>query len=72
MNFMDAINNLRDGKKLMRPEWSGYYVIILDGQSYIWSIGFGKTQSVNAQIYTASIEDILANDWMVKLKRKGD
>ena len=67
MNFIDAVNNMLSGKRMIRTGWSGYYLSILNGQNYIWSIGSsGDAPKVNAAIYTPSIDDILANDWIVK------
>ena len=66
MNFMDAVSNMSAGKKLIRPYWSGYYLSILSGQSYIWTLGNTGGLTINAGIYTPSIEDINATDWVVK------
>lgn len=68
MNFNDAVNNMLNGKRMMRSNWQGYYVAIMPGQSYIWQVGSTNTKiDPNVNAYTASIEDIFATDWMVKL-----
>lgn len=66
MNFTDAMQNMINGKKLIRMGWSGYYLLILSGQNYIWSVGKDSATSTNANIYCPSIDDILASDWIVK------
>ena len=67
MNFMDAVDNMIAGKKLMRRDWSGYYIVIMVAQHYIWSIGSSNTTpSINAHIYIPNIEEIYATDWMIK------
>lgn len=68
MNFMDAVMNMVNGKRLIRTGWSGMYLSILNNQNYIWSIGNGSEKPIlNATLYMPSIEDIQANDWIVKL-----
>lgn len=66
MNFMDAIQNMIGGKRLLRMNWSGNYLVILPGQHYIWSVGSDNINSTNSNIFTPSINDILATDWIVK------
>lgn len=68
MNFADAVNNMINGKKLVRPKYSGLYLAILDGQNYIWEIGVNGSQAaVNAKIFIPSLDDILATDYSVKV-----
>lgn len=68
MNFADAVNNMINGKKLVRPKYSGLYLAILDGQNYIWSIGTNVDRAIiNANIFIPSIDDILATDYSVKV-----
>lgn len=67
MNFMDAVNNMQAGKKLSRLGWSGYYLVILSTQKYIWSIENGTDKPIiNAGLYTPRVDDISATDWMIK------
>lgn len=67
MNFIDAVNNMGEGKKMNRKTWSGIYIMSLQGQSYIWEIGASnRNPTINANVYTPSIDDILADDWTVK------
>lgn len=67
MNIIDAVANMKSGARMVRKEWSGKYISILYGQSYIWMIGDNNSHDIiNANVYTPSIEDISANDWMVK------
>lgn len=65
MNFMDAVNNMINGKRLIRQGWGGMYLAILSGQNFIWSIGSGSGKVINASIYTPNIDDIFAADWIV-------
>lgn len=68
MNFNDAVNNMIAGKRLMRPHWVGYYTYILPNQSYIWTVSNSNDKpTVTANVYIASIEDILADDWILKI-----
>lgn len=68
MNFIDATNNMMQGKRMVRSTWSGYYLTILSNQNYIWNVGNSNvTQTINAYLFTPSIEDILATDWIVKI-----
>lgn len=67
MGFMDAVSNMLAGKRLTRPAFTGFYIAILNNQSYMWSIpnsNAGDKPSVTA--FTASVDDVLATDWMVK------
>ncbi len=67
MNFLEAVNLMGPDCKLTREKWTGFYLTILPGQNYIWSIGSpSATPVVNAVIYTPSVSDILATDWIVK------
>lgn len=67
MNFMEAVANMQIGERLYRSKWQGYTMNIIPGQGYIWSIPLSTTAPrIDAAIYTPSIEDILANDWIVK------
>ena len=68
MTFIEAVNNMLAGKKMIRPGWSGYYLTILSNQNYIWEIGSSnKDPKINAAIYICSLDDILATDWIVKI-----
>lgn len=67
MTFMDAMNNMIAGKHLIRMGWSGFYLTILSGQNYIWSVGKDSANATNANVYTPSIDDIFATDWIVKI-----
>jgi hypothetical protein len=67
MNFLDAVDNMINGKKLIRQGWAGYYLAILSNQNYIWNIPNGNDKPViNVALYTPSVSDISANDWIVK------
>lgn len=67
MNFMDAVANMIAGKRIIRKGWGGNYLTILNNQNYIWNIGNGNDKPIiNASLYTPSLDDILADDWMVK------
>lgn len=66
MNFTDAMQNMINGKKLIRMGWSGFYLIILSGQNYVWSVGKDSANATNANIFIPSVDDILASDWIVK------
>lgn len=67
MNFVDAVNNMKDGKRMARPTWGGgFYSVILYNQNYIWQITKDNAQGTNAIIYIPSVEDISATDWFVK------
>lgn len=69
MNFIDAVNEMQSGKRLIRPIWSGYYITVLSNQSYMWSIpNSNPSQTVNAIIYTPNVDDIQATDWQIKTK----
>jgi hypothetical protein len=68
MNFIDATNQMLNGKMVVRPKWqSTFYLSILNNQNYIWHVDNGTDKpSVNASIYSPTVDDILANDWIVK------
>lgn len=66
MIFMDAVNNMIEGKHLARSGWSGYYLVILSGQNFIWSVGKDSASATNAVIFIPSVDDLFANDWIVK------
>lgn len=67
MNFMDAVVNMINGKHVTRQGWSGFYLTILTGQNYIWSVGKDSSSSTNSNIYTPSVDDLMATDWIVKV-----
>lgn len=68
MNMIDAVTNMLAGKRLYRPSWNGYTVSIIPNQTYIWSIpNSGDKAAVNATVYTASVDDLVASDWTVKI-----
>lgn len=68
MNFMDAVNNMQAGRRLIRQGWAGYYLTMLANQNYILNVANGNDKPVvNIVLYTPTIEDILASDWIVKL-----
>ena len=67
MDFMTAFNNMLLGKKMIRSGWTGFYIAILQNQTYMWSIANGlSTPNINANAYTPSIADISATDWVIK------
>ena len=67
MDFMDALQNMINGQRMMRIKWVGYWVCILPTQAYIWTIPVGgKNPAVNASIYIPTIEDLSATDWIIK------
>jgi len=66
MNFTDAVNNMINGKRMIRTPWTGLYVCIMPGQGYIWIIRKDSVNATNADIYTPSVDNMLANDWIVK------
>ncbi len=67
MNFMDAVVNMINGKRVIRATWGGFYLSILSNQDYIWNIGSGGSKPIiTATIYTPSVDDMMATDWMVK------
>ncbi len=69
MNFMDAVNEMQAGKRLIRTIWTGFYVAILPNNSYIWTIpNSNTTATINASIYVASVDDMTAVDWQIKTK----
>jgi hypothetical protein len=68
MNIIEATNNMIAGKRIVRASWAGYYLIVLPGQHFIWSIGNNNSNpTINASEYIPSIEDINATDWMIKI-----
>lgn len=68
MNFMDAVSNMINGERLQRTKWQGYTVTCVLGQSYIRSVPLINTAPrIDDSIYTPSIEDIVATDWVVKV-----
>lgn len=67
MDFMTAMQKIMGSFEVYRKSWSGYYVACLRGQSYLWKIGdTNQIANINASIYVPSVDDIFANDWMVK------
>jgi uncharacterized protein DUF2829 len=67
MKFMDAVSNMLSGERLLRTRWQGYTINIIPGQSYMRSIPLTTTSArIDDSIYTPSIEDIMADDWIVK------
>lgn len=68
MNFQDAVQNMLSGKRVIRSGWGGYYLTILQGQSYIWTVPTaGNTPTVNASIFIPTVDDITATDYMLKI-----
>lgn len=72
MNFMEAVESMQKGERLIRKTWeTGFSITILPNQTFIWSIADGgKNPTINASIYIPKIEDIFSEDWQVKTKIK--
>lgn len=67
MNFMDAVTRMQNGNMASRPKMNAYYLTILPNQTYIYSVGLGgATPTVNVSLYTPSVDDIQATDWVTK------
>lgn len=62
MNINSAINVLKEGKKVSRPEWNGMWLefVNLEKDSFIAL----KTDDSSDQWITTP-DDIVADDWMV-------
>lgn len=66
MNFSDALFNMQEGRRMVRPNWIGNWVCILPAQKYIWNIAPSLGANINANIYIPTIDDLKAEDWIVK------
>lgn len=69
MNFIEATTGMLNGQSMVRQKWSGagYLVMIIKGQGYIWTMPFVNDKpTIPASLYTPSVEDILATDWIIK------
>lgn len=65
MNIIDAIPNMKNGYKLKRKDWaSNTWLVLLDGQDYIWRMVTNGAPIVNATVYIFSAEDLQATDWV--------
>lgn len=67
MDFMQAVINMQDGERMIRVNWIGFYLTILHGQNYISAIGKGDRNNPGVSVFIPSVEDIIADDWMIKL-----
>lgn len=68
MTFNEAIKVMIHGSFTARKSWVEEYLAILPKQDYIFC--FGKTKdpgALNAYVYTPSVSDINATDWMTKV-----
>ena len=65
MLFMEALENVIEGKYVTRNAWdsTGEYIILLPGMPYIWKI---LTQpQANAGTWTPLVADLEADDWKI-------
>lgn len=65
MQFLEAVQALKEGKQVVRACWSDNdgYLVFMPGMKNIWKITVAPT--VNAGNNLFSVEDFLAEDWMV-------
>ena len=49
-----------------REEWIKNFLMIIPKSSYIAVVSNNIAQSPSVTIYTPTIDDILANDWIIK------
>lgn len=66
MNYLEAVNNMLVGKRMIRTGWTGFYLTILHGQNYISMVGKDSTTDTGVSKYTSPVEDVLAADWICK------
>lgn len=65
MEYMDAVNAMIKGSKCARQVRNGTYLCILPGQNHIWIISKDTPNFTNATIYSPTINDMLALDWII-------
>ena len=66
MNFMEAVASLKMGKTCTRLSNQDSYIVLLQKQNYVWQVNGQPTQpAINATVYSPSIKDIEATDWIV-------
>lgn len=63
MNFNEALNALKDNKKVKRAAWSKEdgYLVLLPGMAFVWKIVL--VPNPNAGNFIFSVEDFLGEDW---------
>lgn len=66
MGFIEAVNSMTNGSKCIRQGWTGFYLCVLSGQNYIWAVSKDTANNTNSSVYVASVNDILAQDWIIK------
>lgn len=65
MLFNDALKLLLEGKHVARASWSQEdgYLAFMEGMKHVWKII--TTPTPNAGNHIFSVEELLANDWVI-------
>lgn len=65
MDFVSAVKRVQEGKLMKRTGWDGFHRLIQDDYGVLQIISFRYIQS-----YEATLEDVLAHDWVEVKKEK--
>ncbi len=65
MQFVDALQALKDGKYMCLDAWEASlgYLVLMPDMPYIWKII--PMPNPNAGTHTFSLEDLCADDWVL-------
>lgn len=67
MKFMEAFQEMLKGNCCIRRGNLEWYIVIMPNQDYIWKVLTGtKNPVVPAMIYSPSIDEIEATDWLIQ------
>ncbi|MCA6392168.1 MAG: DUF2829 domain-containing protein [Cytophagales bacterium] len=64
VNFGEAIEALKAGKKVKRSEWDDF-LVIGEPKDYPFPVIFIKIAYSGTRDYFASSDDLLAEDWVI-------
>jgi hypothetical protein len=62
VNFLEAVAELKNGKRIIRPEWKDMYIVLLPGLNHLWII---KPIESGAANWVTTVEEIMAVDYQV-------
>ena len=69
MNFGEALEALKAGKKVRRREWDAF-LFIKEDEDYPFPVIYVDVECLEPKTYTPQHDDLLAEDWVVVLPRK--
>jgi hypothetical protein len=64
MNFGEALEALKAGKKVRRREWDSF-LFIKEDEDYPFPVIYVDVEFLELETYTPQHDDLLAEDWVI-------